>query len=219
MSDFRNILNYNDYQQQQYSLMDRVLSGDTHDEMQNISGGYGFGDNFTSSWNPPTGYYNHRHVLNDNPTSPANSYAATQHPTFTSRQVTPPPPSSSPDLPTVAELLKSVRAAPRVDHNNEESDTHTSSSDVPITAKPKGKGSRTPFTSRDIRKLMAVVCDVNPFMAEWGKMGKKWAEVCEKTRAVKACVGHSDATIQHKVTALLEYQKVCTSLIPFPLVH
>ena len=56
---------------------------------------------------------------------------------------------------------------------------------------------------------MAVVCDVNPFMAEWGNVGKKWAEVCKKIRADKACIGHSNATIQHKVAALLKYQKVC----------
>ena len=125
--------------------------------------------------------------------------------TFTSQQFTLPPLSPSPDLPTVSELLKSIpyREAPAADHtgNNEE----PSSLDVPITAKPKGKGPRTLFTSQDLRKLMAVVCDVNPFMAEWGNVGKKWAKVCKKIRAEKACIGHSNATIQHKVATLLEY--------------
>jgi hypothetical protein len=55
---------------------------------------------------------------------------------------------------------------------------------------------------------MAVVCEVNPFMAEWGNVGKKWLEVCTKTRKAMACVSHSNSTIQNKVTALLEYQKV-----------
>ena len=55
---------------------------------------------------------------------------------------------------------------------------------------------------------MAVVCEVNPFIAEWGKRGEKWAEVCKRTKAANACIGHSNVTIQNKVHALLEYQKV-----------
>ncbi len=55
MSDFSNILNYNDYQQQQYSLMDCTLFGLPHDEspMQNISksGGYGSDDD-SIPWDP-----------------------------------------------------------------------------------------------------------------------------------------------------------------------
>ncbi len=110
----------------------------------------------------------------------------------------------SPNFP-VSKLLKFYRAAPRVDHNNEVSSTHTSPLDVLITVKPKGKAAQIVFTSWDLRKLMTVICDVNPFMAEWGMRGKKWAEVSKRTRAVKACIGHSDAMIQHKVTTLLKY--------------
>jgi hypothetical protein len=131
---------------------------------------------------------------------------------YDSPDLEPPPCSSpapsSPYLPTVAELL------------NETPSRGSSRSDRPsfpphmVAITHEGNGSRNPFTSRDIRELLSVVCDVNPFMA--GNIGKKWVEVGSKTRAAKACLMHSDATIQKKVTALLEYQKVF-SMVPLLL--
>jgi hypothetical protein len=50
MSDFHNILNCNNYQQQQYTFTDRTFIGVPHDKMQDISGGYGFGDDSTTSY-------------------------------------------------------------------------------------------------------------------------------------------------------------------------
>ena len=153
MSDFRNILNCNNYQQQQYSLMEHALigvCGMRHDEIQDVSSGYGSGDDSIPSWNPrqpPTSYYGRLHALNDSPTSPVDSVS---HPTFTSEyrqlRVRLPPLSPSPDLPSIFEILKSYSATPRAEHDTEASSVsnkhQTSSLDVPITADPKSKGSR-----------------------------------------------------------------------------
>ena len=151
MSDFCNILNCDDYQQQQYSLMKHALIGARvahHDEIQNVSSGYGSSDDYVPSWNPrhpPTSHYNCPHSLNDNPASLVDPLS---HPTFTSKsrqlRVRLPPLSPSPDLPTISEILKSHSATPRAKHNHRVSsvsNTHqTSSFNVPITAKPKSKG-------------------------------------------------------------------------------
>jgi hypothetical protein len=217
MSDFHNILSHDSSQQQQYSLMRHALVGVPHDELQHPFSGFGTGDDFTPSWNPPAGYFDHLHGLHEGPSqvSPrhsVDSYAVTGTPSTPSMFASnyyPPTRSPSPYLPTIRELLDSTpsRTAPKTICIGNGSNGDSSSEDLAITV-PKGKGTRTLFTCQDIRKLMAVVCEVNPYMAGWGKIGKKWVEVCEKTRAVKACLSHSNSTIQHKVTALLDYQKV-----------
>jgi len=181
MSDFHNILNHDKPLHSQSSLIDHALI--VPDEFRRFSPPV---DDFAPIWNLHTSYYNAMHpdnlknqlfLFSDVKMMPVTAPVSSNSPSISyDTPVFASPNSSSPYFPTVEELLKSTpsKASLTSDCSNVEFKTMPSSPEKPITATVrKGKGSRKPFTCRDIRKLIAVVCEVNPYMAGWGKIGKK----------------------------------------------
>lgn len=68
---------------------------------------------------------------------------------------------------------------------------------------------RSKFTSADLKAIMSVVVDVNPYMAKHGKKGQMWKDIAEKVKGMGKCLTHSETTIKKKVDALLSYHEVC----------
>jgi hypothetical protein len=72
-----------------------------------------------------------------------------------------------------------------------------------IVTKPHVK-----FTS-DLKAIMAVVVDINPYMAKNGKKGQMWKDIAEEVKKKGLCETHSETTIKKKVDMLLLYHEVC----------
>jgi hypothetical protein len=60
----------------------------------------------------------------------------------------------------------------------------------------------------DLKALMGVVVDVNPYMAKHGMKGQMWKDVAEGVKKKGFCGAHSETTIKKKVEMLLAYHEV-----------
>jgi hypothetical protein len=84
-----------------------------------------------------------------------------------------------------------------------------SRSNIPVLNTPAPVGrSRSKFTAAELKAIMGMVVDVNPYMAKHGSKMKKWKDVAEGVKQRGFCKTHSDTTIKKKVDMLLAYHEV-----------
>lgn len=70
------------------------------------------------------------------------------------------------------------------------------------------KRSRVKFTAADLKAIMGLVVDINPYMAKHGSKGQMWKDIADGVRKKGFCTTHSETTIKKKVEMLLAYHEV-----------
>jgi hypothetical protein len=77
----------------------------------------------------------------------------------------------------------------------------------PTTA-PVGRP-RVKFAAADLKAIMGVVVDINPYMAKHGMKGQMWKDVADEVKKRGFCSTHLETTIKKKVDMLLAFHEVC----------
>ncbi|KAF8517097.1 hypothetical protein JB92DRAFT_2907187 [Gautieria morchelliformis] len=88
---------------------------------------------------------------------------------------------------------------------DESSNTGLDASGVLGSQPISSRKARDAFSLHDLNQLLHVVIEVNPYMAQWAKLGEHWKEVARRVQESGSSLNREPDTLKNKVASLLTW--------------